>query len=100
MLDIIDIVAVTPNDLAGIYKEIAEQVGVEVAYKLFEYFRGQQIAFPLKFFSKEFIANQIALEYDGSNIRALARKYGYTEARIRQLIKGVGEKKGKVIHIS
>lgn len=87
-----DISEVQAGDLTGIYEEIAQQVGVDITYKLFQYFRGQQLSFPLKFFSREYIQKTIISEYDGSNVRDLARKYGYTEARVRQLIRKHGEK--------
>lgn len=78
---------VTPDDLAGVYKEVAETVGVENAHKLFLHFKGLQLMFPLKFYSKEYIAQQIKAEYDGKNVRDLARKYEYSESRVRQILK-------------
>ena len=78
---------VTSADLAGVYKEVAETVGVDNAYKLFDHFKGLQLMFPLRFYSSEYIAHQICEEYDGKNVRALARKYGYSESRVRQIIR-------------
>lgn len=74
------------GDLAGIYKEVASQIGVNNAYKLYCYFRGQQITFPIKFYSSECVAAHIIADYDGSNIRAISRNYGYSESRIRQIL--------------
>lgn len=78
---------VEPSGLAGIYKEVAETIGVDNAYKMFLHFRGLQIMFPLKFYSSDYIAEQIREEYNGKNVRDLARKYGYCESRIRQILK-------------
>lgn len=78
---------VTSADLSGVYKEVAETVGVDNAYKLFLHFKGLQMTFPLKFYSGEYIAQQIAEEYDGRNVRDLARKYGYSESRVRQILR-------------
>lgn len=78
---------VSSEELAGVYKEVAEQVGVDNAYKLFRHFRGLQLTFPLKFYSNECIAERIIREYNGGeNVRELARKYGYSESRVRQII--------------
>ncbi len=75
-------------DFAGIYKDIAEVIGVDATLLLHEYLKGQQITFPKKLYSKEYIIKQIAEpEKGGSNIKAIASKYGYTERRLRQLLK-------------
>lgn len=77
-----------PADLAGVYKEMAEAVGMETAYEIFKNFKGQQLMFPLKFYSSEFTAQRIIEEYDdGSTVRELVHKFGYSESRIRQIIR-------------
>lgn len=78
---------VTSEDLAGVYKEIAEIVGLDNAYKIFRNFKGLQLMFPLKFYSSAYRAQQIIEEYDGNNIRNLAKKYEYSESRIRQILR-------------
>ena len=80
---------VCSNDLAGIYKEVAETVGVDNAYKIFINFKGLQTVFPLKFYSSEYMAQQIEKEYNGKNVRDLARKYGYSESRVRQILREI-----------
>lgn len=84
---------VTSSDLAGVYKEVAEAVGIDNAYKLYNQFKGLQLMFPLKFYSSEYVAQQIVSEYDGRNVRDLARKYGYSESRVRQILRD--EKKNR-----
>ena len=79
---------VTSEDLAGVYKEVAETVGVDNAYKIYSHFKGLQLMFPLKFYSREYIVQQICSEYNGKNVHALARKYGYSESRVRQILRG------------
>lgn len=76
----------TEKNLAGIYEEIAEQVGIKNAYILYNHFKGQQLNFPLKFYSSEYIAQRICEEYNGYNIRDIIRKYGYSESRVRQIL--------------
>lgn len=78
---------VTSEDLAGVYKEVAETVGIDNAYKIYSHFKGLQLIFPLKFYSSEYIAQQICSEYDGKNVHDLARKYGYSESRVRQILR-------------
>ena len=73
--------------LNGVYNEIANTLGIEAAVKLYSTYRGQQITFPVNFFTTEFIASRIVAEYDGKNVRQLATKYGYSEKWIRKMIK-------------
>ena len=73
--------------LNGVYNEIANLLGVECALVLHSAFRGQQINFPVNFFTSEFIGEQVIKEYDGHNVKQLATKYGYSEKWIRNMIK-------------
>lgn len=77
---------VEPGDLAGVYSEMAELIGLNNTYKVYKYFSDQQVTFPLKFYSPDCMADMILEEYDGSNIHDMSRKYGYSEARIRQIL--------------
>ena len=79
-----------PEHLCGAYSEIATLLGVEAALKLHNRFRGTQVSFPVELLSREYIFEQIKKEYDGSNIRELATKYGYTEKWIRKIVKSNG----------
>ncbi len=73
--------------LNGSYAEIASLLGVEAALKLHSRYRGTQLSFPVELLSRDYIFEQIKNEYDGTNIRELATKYGYTEKWIRKIIK-------------
>lgn len=75
------------ENLCGIYRDIANLLGVEAAMKIHSACRGTQVTFPVHFFTKDFIADQIILEYDGTNIKKLASKYGYSEKWVRKIIK-------------
>ena len=35
-----------PSDFVSIYSEMAELVGIENTYKIYEHFKGQQMIFP------------------------------------------------------
>lgn len=78
---------VSSEELAGIYTEVAEEIGIDNAYVLFKHFRGQQLTFPLKFYSSDYIAQRICQEHGkGESARKLATKYGYSESRVRQIL--------------
>lgn len=83
------LITITPQDLAGDYASIAEIIGMENAKLLYEHYRGQQITFPQCFYSKNYVALQATNELKKGNctLSQLAVKYGYTERRLRQLIK-------------
>ena len=78
--------------MAGIYKEIAEIAGEEIAKTIHANFKGQQVVFPNKLYSSQYTAEKIQSEYDGKNIKQLAMKYGYTERWLRKIIKDAEEK--------
>ncbi len=80
--------------LNGVYNEIANALGIEVAMTLYSTYRGQQITFPVNFFTTEFIARRIVAEYDGKNVRQLATKYGYSEKWVRKMIKEYKSEEG------
>lgn len=73
--------------LNGVYKEISEALGMDMAISIHQMFKGQQINFPIRLFNPEQIKKRILQEYDGSNVRKLAIKYNYSEKTIRRIIK-------------
>lgn len=78
------------NDLEGlndVYKDIADKIGIENTLEIYRMFRGNQISFPGRLFSKEYIYKAINSEYNGENIKQLAQKYKYSERSIRRILK-------------
>ncbi|MBU5479678.1 Mor transcription activator family protein [Blautia sp. MSJ-19] len=75
------------SDFVPIYEEIAKTIGEEQTIKLYENFRGQQITFPRRIYSIEYVSRYVKDNYNGSNARELARKFDYSERRIREFIK-------------
>lgn len=73
--------------LNAVYREISEKLGLNVATEIYQMFKGQQISFPVRFFDPVMIQRRIQEEYDGTNIRALAVKYNYSEKTIRRILK-------------
>ena len=71
----------------SIYKEISEEFGFDVAIRMYQTYKGMQITFPTRLFNPDYVKNQIPIEYDGTNIKQLAKKYEYSEKTIRRMIK-------------
>lgn len=78
--------------LNGVYSEIADLLGMEAAKIIHTAYRGQQINFPVNFYTPQFMADMIAAEFDGKNIKELASKFGYSEKWVRKILKEKGKK--------
>ena len=76
-----------PELLNAVYKEVSEKLGMDTAMAIYQMFKGQQISFPMRFFNPDRIQKIVVQEYDGTNIRELARKYDYSEKTVRRMIK-------------
>lgn len=74
------------ENFTGIYREIAKEISVDVAIKMFDLFRGQQVIFPQRLYDQAFIVTYVKENYDGHNIRELSHMFGYSDRRIRQII--------------
>ena len=78
------------NDISGlndIYREIADEIGIENAVAIYRLFHGTQVSFPSRLFSKEHIHTAIINEYNGNNVLQLAQKYNYSERSIWRILK-------------
>ena len=75
-----------------IYEEICELIGEETMVRIYEEFKGMQVSFPSKLYTKEYVMEEIEKRYDGSNAKELAREYNYTVKYFNQLIKESQEK--------
>lgn len=74
------------NEYNGIYQELAETFGLEITKNIFNEYRGQQITFPMRLYSKEYVVKYIIDNYDGTNSKNLARKFMYSERWVRTII--------------
>ena len=74
------------KDFYGIYRDLAEQLGVETTIKIHEQLGGTQVTFPLKLYSQAYVENQVRKRYDGTNSKLLAKEFGYTERYIKTLL--------------
>lgn len=78
------------DDFTGlneVYREIADEIGIEKTIVIFNLFHGTQVSFPNKLFSKDYTHKAIVKEYDGKNVPQLAQKYNYSERSIWRIIK-------------
>lgn len=76
-----------------VYSELYELIGEENMIKVYESFKGMQISFPSRLYTKEYVLKQILERYTGYNAKELAREYGYTVKYINQMIKEKDMKK-------
>lgn len=75
--------------LASVYDEIANYINMDTAKKMHRLFKGQQVTFPIRFYAPDSVAEIVKEEFNnGKTVKELSRKYGYTERRIRQIVKG------------
>lgn len=74
------------ENYSGVYKEMIEILGEEATLKIYENFRGQQVTFPMRLHSKEYVEQYIMKNYNGKNIREISRKVGYTCNWVQQVI--------------
>ena len=77
------------NIFNSVYNDISEAFGVDVAIQMYQIYKGMQISFPTRLFNPDYVKNQVPIEYDGKNIKQLAKKYGYSEKTIRRMIKDI-----------
>lgn len=88
----VELLKTDPDGLNDIYRDIADEIGVENTLAIYKLFHGTQISFPNRLFSKEYIHNAIINEYNGSNVPQLAQKYNYSERSIWRILKAKNER--------
>lgn len=82
------------DDLQGQHREIAEAVGIEGMIRLSKVFGGNPIYIPeMKKLTKNKVYQQILDEYDGTNIKELAVKYGVCKSTVYNILKNKISKK-------
>lgn len=76
------------NCLSGIYKEIADEIGIECALAIYKLYSGTQISFSSRLYSKNYIHCAVRDEYEkGKSIQSLSRKYNYSTRTIWRILK-------------
>ena len=79
------------SGLNDVYRELCDLVGYENMLKLYAQYKGFQVNFPTRLYSKDYVREVLKREYNGSNTKALARKLGYSERWIRKIIEEVSD---------
>lgn len=74
------------EDFKGIYKNIVDLLGEEATRKLYKNYKGQQITFPMRLYSKKYVLRVIKDKYNGDNLIELSRELDYSERWMRKLI--------------
>lgn len=75
-------------DLKNELSELINLMGIEKVKKLVDIFYRETIYFPkIKETCKDKIRKLIISDFNGHNYTELSRKYGYTERRIRDIVK-------------
>lgn len=70
----------------GIYHDMFIILGEEVTKKIYQFYRGQQVTFPMRSYSNQYTIEYLTHHYNGQNLKQLSRELGYTERWIKQLI--------------
>ena len=74
------------SDFKGIYAEMSEILGEEIARIIHKHYKGQQINLPMKLYSNN---------YSKKSVREIARELGYSDKWVGRLIKGISLKEEK-----
>lgn len=83
------------SGLNDVYRELCDLVGYENMLKLYAQYKGFQVNFPTRLYSKDYVREVLKKEYNGSNTKALARKLGYSERWIRKIVEEVASMETK-----
>lgn len=78
---------VSTSGLQGVYKELAEIIGVDATIAVYNELKGQQVTFPTRLYERSYVMEEVNLRYDGTNIKELAKEFNYTERWIRTFVK-------------
>lgn len=74
------------EDYKGIYSEMVEILGEDIVRLIYQNYKGQQVTFPMKLYSNEYVEKYIDKNSDSKTIREMCRELGYTEGWIKHLI--------------
>lgn len=80
------------ENYSGIYKDMVEILGEEITLKIYENYRGQQVTFPMRLYSKRYIVEYLSKNYNGKNLKQISRQLGYTCNWLQQVINKAGIK--------
>lgn len=76
--------AIDVSALQPIYRDLYDLLGEVELLKVFEYYRGAQVTFPVHLYQRTLVSQAVAQrEVQTNDYQTLARYYGYSERWIR-----------------
>lgn len=57
------------QDYNGIYSDMVEVLGEEMTHKIYQYYRGQQVSFPMRLYSKTYTEKYLKQHYNAINVQ-------------------------------
>lgn len=76
----------TKEKYASLYQEMSELIGVENMEKMYSKYKGQQIVFPQKLYSSQYIYSYIVENQGVMSVRQMSEYLQLSDRRIRQII--------------
>ena len=70
----------------GIYQDMMLVLGEDITKQVYQFYRGQQVTFPMRLYSREYTKEYLMKHYTGSNLKKLSRELGYSERWVKGLI--------------
>ncbi len=84
---------VSTSGLHGVYKELAEIIGIDATVAVYKELKGQQVTFPTRLYERNYVIQEVNLRYNGTNLKELAKEFSYTERWIRTFIENKEKEK-------
>ena len=75
------------DDFRGIYAEMSDILGEEIVRIIHKHYKGQQINFPMKLHSNDYLEKYIIQNYGRKGLREMSRELGYSDKWVKRLIK-------------
>ena len=68
------------------YRGLSDLIGVEPMLQIYQQYKGMQMTMPTHLYDRQLAAQQVLAEYNGHNQQKLARKYGYSQKWVQQVL--------------
>ena len=65
---------------------MVEVLGHDITLKVYEQYRGQQVTFPMRMYSQEYVVEYLIKNYNGKNLKQMSRELGYTCNWLQKII--------------
>ncbi|MFD1421333.1 Mor transcription activator family protein [Lactiplantibacillus songbeiensis] len=68
------------------YRGLSDLIGVDAMLKIYHQYKGMQMTIPTHLYDRQLAAAKVVAEFDGHNQQKLARKYGYSQKWVQQVL--------------